>query len=126
MANNPFEYPEHLPFNLEYEKTLAEAVRLRMAEVSHKQALNILSEGVTIGRHAYYNNGYNRSQAGQVEHVIDRIFSMLDKSSMHCIPRWVTINTNSSEMHTQCLDALFFTSDMQIARAKCFASGFMI
>ena len=133
MANNSFEYPEYLSFNTDYEKTLAEAMRLRMAGVSHKQALNILPEGSTITRHAYYNNGYNRSQAGQVEHIIDRIFSMLNKSSIHCIPRWVTMNTisgginrTSGETYTQRLDALFFTSDIQILRAKRFASGFMI
>ena len=83
MADNPFEYTEHLRFNLDYEKTLAEAARLRMTGVSHKQALNILPEGTTIRRHAYYNVAYNRSQAGQVEHVIDRIFNLLDLSGMH-------------------------------------------
>ena len=86
MATNPFEYPEHLPFNTDYEKTLTEAARLRLAGVSYKQALNILPEGSTIRRHAYYNNSYNRIGAGQVEHIIDRIFSMLDRSAMHCIP----------------------------------------
>ena len=33
MAENPFEYSEHLRFNLDYEKTLAEAGRLRMTGV---------------------------------------------------------------------------------------------
>ena len=124
MAENPFEYPEHLAFNSDYEKTLAEAARLRKAGVSHKQALNILPEGSSIRRHAYYNNGYNRTQAGQAEHVIDRIFAMLDKSATHCIPRWTTIKDGGR--NTQRLDALFVTSDMQIARAKRFASGFMV
>ena len=33
---------ENLKFNIDNEKTLAEAARLRMAGVSHKQAQNIL------------------------------------------------------------------------------------
>lgn len=92
-----------------------------MARVSYKQALNILPEGSSIGRHAYYNNGYDRSQAGQVKHIIDRIFSMLDESAIHCIPHWVTINeiggnigATVGEKQIRRLDALFFTSDMQI------------
>lgn len=124
MAENPCEYSEHSGFNSDYEKTLAETARLRMAGVSHKQALNILPEGSTIGRHAYYNTGYNRTQAGQVEHVIDRIFGMLDQSGMHCLSRWTTLQNGNPS--TKRLDALFFTSDMQIAPGKRFASSIMI
>lgn len=126
LVENPFEYQQHLIFNSDYERTIAEAVRLRMAGVSHKQALNILPEGAMIRRHTYYNSGYNRTQAGLVEHVIDRIFIMLDKSGMHCIPRWTTVKDSGSQNNVQRLDALFFTTDIQIARAKRFASGFMI
>ena len=60
--------------------------------VSWSYAQNILPEGSTIRQQAYYNNTYNRTQAGKVEHVIDRIFYMLDLSGRHCIPRWTTIN----------------------------------
>ena len=51
---------------------------------------------------------------------------MLDRSAMHCIPQWTTLNDINSGMHTKRLDALFFPSDIQIACAKCFASSFMI
>ena len=48
MATNPFEYPEHLPFNTDYEKTLFEAARLQLAGVSYKQTLNILQQFVDM------------------------------------------------------------------------------
>ena len=86
VATNLFEYPGHLPFNTDYEKTLSEAARLRLAGVSYKQALNILPEGSTICRHTYYNSCYNRIGVGQVEHIIDCIFSILDRSTMYCTP----------------------------------------
>ena len=60
MAENPFEYSEHLKFNIDYEKTLAEAARLRIAGVSHKQAHNILPEGSTIRRVDCTGNQYRR------------------------------------------------------------------
>ncbi|KAF8472865.1 hypothetical protein BDZ91DRAFT_834697 [Kalaharituber pfeilii] len=41
MAENPFEYPEHLVFDQDYEKILAEARRLKEAGVSHIQSNNI-------------------------------------------------------------------------------------
>ncbi|KAF8466309.1 hypothetical protein BDZ91DRAFT_794163 [Kalaharituber pfeilii] len=42
MAENPFEDPEHLVFDQDYEKILAEAHRLNEAGVNHTQANNIL------------------------------------------------------------------------------------